>query len=269
MARGNHGTEGFHLCDRDHCQVYAGTDREHPASTAAVNATSGVMIYYNDAPIEAVFHSSSGGATDDSEKVWGGTVPYLRGVYELNETTARQWQRTFSTDDLTFMANQRNFNIGSVTGIAVTQRGRTGRVLELTVFGTLGNRALTRGEVTTFFSPIGGSLDSRNFEITGGETRVEPTLVSVLSAHGQTLTELHFLTELPIVSVATANGIALVNTMFTAYLPPAEGTSVFTLIGSGWGHGVGMSQHGARGLAELGWSFDAILMYYYTGTVVK
>src|SRR5918992_1338620 len=42
----------------------------------------------------------------------------------------------------------------------------------------------------------------------------------------------------------------------------------FTFYGSGWGHGVGMSQWGAYGLALKGWSHQRILEHYYTGTNV-
>lgn len=43
----------------------------------------------------------------------------------------------------------------------------------------------------------------------------------------------------------------------------------FTFTGSGWGHGVGMSQWGARGLAAQGWSHTQILTHYYSGTQVQ
>jgi SpoIID/LytB domain protein len=43
----------------------------------------------------------------------------------------------------------------------------------------------------------------------------------------------------------------------------------FTFTGSGWGHGVGMSQWGARGWAEQGWSAARILTHYYSGTAVQ
>ena len=36
--------------------------------------------------------------------------------------------------------------------------------------------------------------------------------------------------------------------------------------GRGWGHGVGMSQYGAYGMANAGRTYDQILAYYYTGT---
>ena len=38
--------------------------------------------------------------------------------------------------------------------------------------------------------------------------------------------------------------------------------------GKGWGHGVGMCQWGAQGMASLGFTYDKILKFYYPGTVL-
>ena len=38
--------------------------------------------------------------------------------------------------------------------------------------------------------------------------------------------------------------------------------------GGGYGHGVGMSQNGAKKMSELGMKYDAILMHYYEGTSI-
>jgi stage II sporulation protein D len=40
-------------------------------------------------------------------------------------------------------------------------------------------------------------------------------------------------------------------------------------VGRGWGHGIGMSQYGAKQMAEEGFTYDEILEYYYTGVTVK
>src|SRR5215203_2337793 len=51
---------------------------------------------------------------------------------------------------------------------------------------------------------------------------------------------------------------------------PAAGRPVVTLLfsGHGWGHGAGMSQWGAKGYAEHGWTYDRILAHYYPGTTL-
>ena len=39
--------------------------------------------------------------------------------------------------------------------------------------------------------------------------------------------------------------------------------------GMGYGHGVGMSQYGAKGMAEAGFTYKEIIEYYFTGAYVK
>ena len=63
---------------------------------------------------------------------------------------------------------------------------------------------------------------------------------------------------------------AALATIMLALLPlaPAGADETFTFYGSGWGHGIGMSQYGAFGLAQDGWSAPEILTHYYRGTRV-
>lgn len=48
----------------------------------------------------------------------------------------------------------------------------------------------------------------------------------------------------------------------------ADGVDRYTFYGKGWGHGTGMCQVGAYGMAFRGWTFDRILRHYYTGVEV-
>ena len=54
-----------------------------------------------------------------------------------------------------------------------------------------------------------------------------------------------------------------------AFATPASAGTVFVIDGRGWGHGVGMSQYGARGYAEAGWAHGRILAHYYRGTKLR
>jgi stage II sporulation protein D len=50
---------------------------------------------------------------------------------------------------------------------------------------------------------------------------------------------------------------------------PAGAGTTFLVDGRGWGHGIGMSQYGARGFAESGWGYERILRHYYRGTEIR
>ncbi len=69
----------------------------------------------------------------------------------------------------------------------------------------------------------------------------------------------------------TAVLVALAAAAVSASAQPPQPTSVpgealFVISGRGWGHGVGMSQYGAYGMANAGRTYDQILAHYYTGT---
>lgn len=49
----------------------------------------------------------------------------------------------------------------------------------------------------------------------------------------------------------------------------ADAGTLFLVDGRGWGHGIGMSQYGARGYAEAGWGHQRILAHYYRGTQLE
>ena len=54
-----------------------------------------------------------------------------------------------------------------------------------------------------------------------------------------------------------------------ALAPSASAGTLFVLTGRGWGHGVGMSQYGALGLASKGTGYGDILRHYYSGTRIQ
>ncbi len=69
--------------------------------------------------------------------------------------------------------------------------------------------------------------------------------------------------------VATlATLLACVATAGAASSLAAPSTATLVISGGGYGHGVGMSQEGALGCAEHGFSYTAILAHYYTGTSI-
>ena len=69
--------KGFDLYADVRSQVYGGVRGEHPRTTAAIEATAGEVLLWEGKPIDALFHSTSGGTTLDAAEVFGKAVPYL------------------------------------------------------------------------------------------------------------------------------------------------------------------------------------------------
>lgn len=323
MRRG-HGSSPFDLCDTTHCQVYVGVGNEAPSTTAAVNATRGYALFHNNTLIDALYFSSSGGVTENSEDVWIHAFPYLRSVPDPYDTTGRVWTRTFTYAEINSLLASAQINIGTVVDMRVGEFTEGGRVNELMIVGTNGVHAIRRESVRTFFSgSVGGSLESRNFRIVGSTNDPETTIDSEiiespepaeipefiempeLPVEETQYTEVHiqssvtvFTVELNNVYVITDNdeltritsenrsvilvendreiinipiisNISNVRTFANDVTIEPRSSGYFVLEGRGWGHGVGMSQHGANGMANAGHTHDQILKHYYTGVEIR
>jgi stage II sporulation protein D len=269
----SHRSQDFDICDTTCCQVYRGAANEHERTTEAVFATYGLMLFYDGVPIIANYFSSSGGATENSEDVWTEALPYLRSVNEISEHNPRIWDRHVTWAQLTAAASRGNAGIGSVNGISVSRLGASGRVLELTLHGANGTWAVPRSVgVRGLFSDAGGTLPSRNFQITGAQ-HTTPNVT--ISDGWQEYTA-------PLNSFQAIDGNGAVSTVHHAYVfdgtntrridsvpTVAHGGNGITINGRGWGHGVGMSQMGAEGMAREGFEYMDILTHYYTGVEIR
>ena len=276
VTLGRHRQAGFDLCNTYCCQVYNGVNAEIEITTQAVRETSGLMMFYDDLPILASYFSSSGGNTDSSENVWVDALSYLRGVPEIApEHEPMVWTRTFTWAQLTQAANNANANIGTVTGVSMDRVASGGRVQSLTFIGTNGRWVRTGEQVRTSFSSIGGSLPSRNFNINGFSPSSETVYITNGNVNNYgSLSDFQVITHTGTTSAFASLAEAYVYngtdmTRYTANVAIITGGTGITVNGRGWGHGVGMSQRGAEGMARLGFDFMEILKHYYTGVTIQ
>lgn len=77
--RGQFMAQGFDVLPTTRSQVYRGLTSENPLSTRAVDETRGMIATYNGEPINALYTSTCGGRTENSENIFNDAVPYLRG----------------------------------------------------------------------------------------------------------------------------------------------------------------------------------------------
>jgi stage II sporulation protein D len=271
---GKHGK--YDLCDSTDCQQYNGVNGESSSGTQAVNATKGIMAYYNGELISATYFSSSGGHTQSAVDVWGTDVPYLVGVKEINETGGKQWVRTFTFTEMTSLCKQAGLNVGNVTAVKVGETLDGGLVKTMIIEGTEGSVTIEREKIRELFkNSADGSLYSRNFKLSSSSV-VSNNVYVLAENNGETV-------DLSVISAISSSGeigpVESVNTVIIGsegeYVLSSDESNMtesqdsVTITGSGYGHGVGMSQYGAKGMAELGYSYTEILKYYYTGIEVR
>ena len=251
---------GFNLCTTQRTQVYLGIKSETERTIQAVEETRGKTVQYNGELAEVFYFSSSGGKTASSKDVWVADLPYLKSVNDIyenpKEATNSSWYVTLSADDIKSKLSSRGVDIGTVTSVKITGRGDGDIVTEVTVTGTAGEYKVKKDSNRSFFG-----AKSQDFEITGmsGElTDVYGNSVSsgrtVLSHTGESKL------DLANVSILTEKGVIT---------PDANTSDSITLTGHGWGHKVGMSQWGAKAMADSGFRYDDILKFYFTGVDIK
>lgn len=270
-----HTNQAYDLCDGTHCQAYQGYTNESENTTQAVKSTEGQKIYYNNELIDSIYFSSSGGYTDDAENVWANVFPYLKAVPDKYETEYKSWTKTVTLKDLNNLLNQNGVKIGNASSIKIDSYTDGGRVYALTILGTSGSKTLQKEEIRTFFNP---SLESRMFEIVSG-TAIMNDSINVQgnsSKYNKKLSDIELRGNDGInKSIGLNNSIYVLSGsgQILSYSTKSQTTSstsdTFTLSGKGSGHGVGMSQYGAKGMAEAGFSYLDILNHYYTGVVIK
>ncbi len=267
-----HNKYGFDVCKTVCCQAYSQDADTTESVHTAVDETRGQLLFYEDDLVQAVYSSSMGARTESVEYVWGSKFPYLVSVANPYEDTDNvyngKWTKTLTKARATQIANEREWNIGDVTDIQIIERTPAGGVLKLKVQGTNGSKILERESCRTTFSEatysqrydvyLGGQTIEPTMYIATGDGKVTPSKLSGLSVMG-TNGKISALDKI----CNVFDGIA--KKLFSTTVSEGD-SNTFVFSGEGWGHGVGMSQYGAKGMAEAGFTYDEILTHYYTGT---
>lgn len=233
-------------------QVYNGIGRQ-PATDQAVDETRGQIMTWGGEPITAYFFSTSCGYTSTSE-VWGqgNSEEYLKSVYlgsdapenvQTEEVFASfiaqkdpddfeaedSWYRWKATLPAAVLDSRLEpYGIGTLQEMTVRRRSSGGAVTELLLTGSSGSAVLEN------------EYDIREFLSVKG--------IPVTKNDGTSTTEMGLLPSAYFICSSVYEGSLLTG---------------FEILGGGYGHGVGMSQNGARHLAQQGYSWQEILRYFY------
>ncbi len=215
-------------------QVYEGANVELKLINRAIEETSGQIIMHNDKFINAYYHSTCGGMTDDIEDVWDRKeIPYLKAVADSNACSWSKyfnWNEVFTEKQLRGRIEQylssdrgRDLRIGRIEDLKIGKRSPGGRVAKLSI--------RTERDVFRF------AKDRIRWVI--GRTS-NPDLI-------------------------------LPSDRFDVKIDRDGNNNIkkITFSGSGYGHGVGMCQCGAIGLARNEWTYKNILTHYYSNVEIK
>ena len=232
-------------------QVYKGVGAETTSTRQAVAQTNGQVLLYRGRLIDAVFHSCSGGSTENSGEIWNRQLPYLTSVPDFDQVSpVRNWSKSFEPQEL-----RRAFvEIDGVTAIEPLVTSTSGRIRQARVTGPGGQLVVSGAELRR---RLGLRSTLVRFQL------LAPARDGVETATAE-----------PAPAPRPSSGFRFRLPPPPPPLPPVAGLSgsvqraaapTLMAIGHGFGHGVGMSQWGAYGMALRGKSHAEILRHYYQG----
>ncbi|MGA2191793.1 MAG: SpoIID/LytB domain-containing protein [Nitrospirota bacterium] len=134
----------YDLCSTINSQMFTGSAREKEGPALAAKETRGQVLGYDGAVIEAVYHSTCGGSTEDASDVWDRDYPYLkaRECAYCQDSPYSKWKRTLSAGDIERALSAAGFRTEDLTSIKILKRSRTGRVKLMRIIAGLGSRTL-------------------------------------------------------------------------------------------------------------------------------
>jgi stage II sporulation protein D len=236
----------YHLCDTQASQVYRGLNHERPESSQAVDATRGQVIFHQGRPIGAFYHSCSGGRTENSEDVWQMPLSYIRGGDDPYDSYPRH-------------DPSRGGAVGDRADLFDIDHPHYNWEVNYTA-DQLADQLADKGY------PFSSVTDIEVLEMTASGVRVQRLQVRGTGLDLRPHTE-----EIKNADrVRVALGLKSAFFELTKEMDPMTGDLArVSLAGHGWGHGLGMSQHGARGMARKGFDHTQIIHHYYTGVLLE
>lgn len=239
----------FHLCDSQHCQVYQGVRAEKDRAVQAVLETAGRLLYVGDRLVHSYYYSTCGGRIQSSRDVSGwGNEPYLHGKEDLEGSAFLPKNSPWELFLWLKAAPASNCNDPALIPNSEFRWLRivTPRALEKKL------RKFRLGKIKEII-PLSRSASGRVNE------------VLVRGSRRNTVLKKEHKIRFHLGEESLRSTLFWVETIKDDSGLPKE----FWIYGGGWGHGIGLCQAGAAGLAKnSNKSFEEILKFYYEGSKI-
>lgn len=272
---GSRASQGYDLRASEEGQDYYGIATEKTAITKLVDATVGIVVTYNGRPIEAVYHVSGGGQTENSIDVWGRSVPYLRSVKDYDwDAPMYDWEKAMPASEIERRLAAMGYAIGKLESLRLSplaggskifgnDRTASGRVKEMLLSGSEGTLVLTGTKVQEMLG-LGSSL----FEVNVSRPIPDSIEIPIENPYGMEIGR----KEVPI--KVSERGMSFKDILQDLHFVSGEKGEMVTFKGRGQGSGLGLSQWGARGMDNSAPPrsrdyYKDILTHYYSNTRVE
>ncbi len=263
LVEKKHAHEGFDVCNDDCCQRYQGTTFVNPHSIKAARDTIGQVLVYGEAVIDARYSKNCGGLVEDYTAVWDGSgTAYLVPLWDRPEPSEPAHFGDFDTyygldDAYCAPVHFADVDLEAMLG-KVDVGGSYYRWHHLLSLDTL-RMNLEKYQGARFSFVDGVEVLER-----GASARINRLVIRGRDEHGKPM-EREVRSEYAIRQLFSES--FLFSSAFTidnADTIADDGN--LKLRGCGWGHGVGLCQMGALGMALSDCPTSVILSHYYPGT---
>ncbi|MBQ4381975.1 MAG: SpoIID/LytB domain-containing protein [Oscillospiraceae bacterium] len=269
-------SQGFDVCNTSKCQVYRGTERANTNTNRAVDETAGQYLTYKGKLCSTYYYSYNGGASESVENVWtGGPVDYLVGVpdpYEADlapTVSGYNWTVTFTGADIAERLRKNGYSCSNIVKFQILEYTAVGNVLKIRFTDADGKtftferdkcRSILGLKSARYY--INGVNPNTTVLYVNSDKSFITGLLSGLSAIGSG--GIDAIGSGDVYAITGTGDVELVSQNTTG--GTASGSS-FVINGSGNGHSVGLSQTGAKSMAQFyDKTYDEILGFYYQGT---
>ncbi len=284
---GNFSDYDYDVAPTVFSQVYGGVSAETENGNEAVEETSHEELFYDGERVGTFFHASNGGFCAASEDVFANPLPYFKpktDPYSLQIT--EPWYVIVQPATLQSRMAEEGLYVGQVQYMEILAVNKSRLVEKIRVYGTDGSVEISGGKLRWLLG--GNNIQSLYFKFIDDESKIEAetkkktkgnTDVSVITASGMKEEKIEDIKiikangdieKLSDKEVLYASGLKeLPSTEWLAYEGAVEGQTGMIIIGYGWGHNLGLSQWGAKVMAEEGFDYKEILNFYYEGTEIE
>jgi stage II sporulation protein D len=237
---GRRGDEGFDLYGTVEDQVYGPVEGERPLATRCVETTRGQVARYGGEPIRANYYSTCGGVSADAWEGWPVTgFPYLKSTRDRGPngdwcatSPVYRWREEWTASD--FMAGLARY--GPPEGVAM---------------------------------PVGGAGQLVDIHVDARSRSGRVWRMRVRTTAGDIIIPAHVLRR--VIRRPGAAAALLRSNLFKIDVrrdPRTRRAQAVLASGGGFGHGVGLCQTGALGMARGGRKGERILEHYYPGATL-
>jgi stage II sporulation protein D len=172
----------FDLYRDTRSQMYGGVGAETSTTDAVVAATAGQVVTYDGTPVVTYFFSSSGGHTENVEKVWPGATPepWLRGVADPYDNVAGDPYHRWGSKMTVKAARTKlhSYVKGALIGVRILTRGTSPRILTAELVGTKGATEVTGGQLQRAFGLLTTYASFTTISSLPGRARARPAAES-------------------------------------------------------------------------------------------